>query len=49
MHGSGEQEREWLIKRLIKPVAKVGYHARRWKVQVTSAFLLARRYRAVFA
>ncbi len=38
---------EWLIKRLIKVGAKVGYHGRRWQVHVASAFSLAQYYRAV--
>jgi len=37
---------EWVIKRLIKARAKVAYHGRKWDVHVTSAFLLARYYRA---
>jgi hypothetical protein len=38
---------DWLIKRLIKGGARVSYHARRWYVQVASAFPLAQHYRAV--
>jgi hypothetical protein len=40
---------DWLIKRLIKVVARVSYHARRWYVHVASAFPLAHQYRAVLA
>jgi hypothetical protein len=40
---------DWLIKRLIKVEARVSYHARRWYVQVASAFPLAHHYRAVLA
>ncbi|MGO9571456.1 MAG: IS1380 family transposase [Desulfomonilaceae bacterium] len=39
---------EWLIKRLVKVGAKVAHHGRRWQVDVSSAFPLARYYRAVF-
>ncbi|MGQ9688544.1 MAG: IS1380 family transposase [Desulfobaccales bacterium] len=38
---------DWLSKRLIKVGARVSYHARRWYVQVVSAFPLAHHYRAV--
>ena len=38
---------EWLIRRLIKVGAKVSYHARRWQVQVSSAFPLRHHYLAV--
>lgn len=47
----GEEVRrsiEWLLSRLIKLVAKVVYHSRRWHVHVTSAFPLACYYRVVF-
>ena len=40
---------DWLIKRLIKVGVRVSYHARRWYVNVASAFPLARHYRAVLA
>ncbi len=38
---------EWLIRRLIKVGAKFSYHARRWQVQVSSAFALRHHYLAV--
>ncbi len=38
---------EWLIRRLIKVGAKFSYHARRWQVQVSSAFPLRHHYLAV--
>jgi len=38
---------EWLIRRLIKVGAKFSYHARRWQVQVLSAFPLRHHYLAV--
>jgi hypothetical protein len=38
----------WLIRRLIKVMARVSYHAKRWHVHVASDFLLAHYYRAVF-
>ncbi|MGD0827280.1 MAG: transposase [Desulfobaccales bacterium] len=40
---------DWLIKRLIKVGARFSYQARRWYVQVASAFPLAHHYRAVLA
>ena len=40
---------EWLIKRFIKVGARVSYHARRWNVQVASAFPLAYHYSAVLS
>ncbi len=46
----GEEVRrlmEWLIHRLIKVGAKIGYHDRRWNVHITSVFPLAHHYRAV--
>jgi hypothetical protein len=39
----------WLSKRLIKVGAWVSYHARRWYVQVATAFPPAHHYRAVLA
>jgi hypothetical protein len=38
---------EWLIRRLIKVGARISYHARRWHVQVSSAFPLRHHYLAV--
>ncbi len=46
----GEEVRrcvEWLIRRLIKVGTKFSYHARRWQVQVLSAFPLRHHYLAV--
>lgn len=39
---------EWVLRRLIKLGARVSYHARRWHVHVSSAFPMARHFRAVF-
>ena len=38
---------EWMIIRMIKVGAKFAYHARRWQVQVASAFPLRHHYFAV--
>ncbi|MBI5570483.1 MAG: transposase [Desulfomonile tiedjei] len=39
---------EWLIKRLNEAGAKVGWHARRWLIQVASASPVSHHYRAAF-
>jgi len=38
-----------IIRRLVKVVARVAYHAREWYFHVASAFSFARRYRILFA
>ena len=43
----GRRSVEWMIRRMIKVGVKFSYHARRWQVQVSSAFPLRHHYLAV--